>query len=122
MLVLDFLTWWYVAGWLNRLKVISRNISGWVEYFSIGTLLKTLFKPWRQTVTLAGPNQNMQRRMNAMVDNFVSRMVGFFLRISVLIAAFFVVCFVLVADLVIFVVWPVLPVAPVIVVAVGLGQ
>ena len=109
MLLIDFLSWWYTGGWRLRFVSIFRNTEDWLDYFSIGTLLKTLFSPWKQNVSYTRPDQSLDAKMNALTDNLVSRFVGFFVRIGVLIAAIVTVSILFALNIVFAIIWPLLP-------------
>ncbi len=119
MLFADFLRWWYGQGWALRVRMLGDHMTNMVEYFSIGTLLKTLFSPWRQNITIARPDQSLQAKASAGVDNIISRFVGFFVRLFVLVAAVLTLILVLLFNLVYTIVWPLLPLSPIILISVG---
>jgi hypothetical protein len=121
MLLTDFISWWYTTGWKLRLASIFSNVARWLEYFSIGTLLKTMFAPWRQNVSYVRPDQGLNLKLNAKVDNLVSRFVGFFVRINVLILAAIIVFLVFLLSIVFVIIWPLLPLAPIIIIIVGVS-
>ena len=120
MLFLDFLEWWYGSGWTLRVQLLAMHVQNSVEYFSIGLLLRTLLSPWRQNITVARPDQSLQTKMSAIVDNAISRLVGFFVRVFVLIAAIITIVAVFAFNLVIILLWPMLPLSPAILLGVGL--
>jgi hypothetical protein len=108
MLMLEFVRWWYGRGWAGALQAVKDRAAALSELFSISILLRTLFSPWRRIITY--PGAGLDAHLRAMLDNLVSRFIGFFVRISVLIAAgvVFVAWFVMSAlELAL---WPVLPV------------
>jgi hypothetical protein len=75
--------------------------------FSVPILLRTLFAPWRRIVT--PPGGSLQNKMKAMVDNAVSRVVGFAVRLIALIAAAVILLFYIVFGGVLLLLWPALP-------------
>ena len=119
MLFLDFLKWWYGPGWALRLSMLAEHIKNWVEYFSVGTLLKTLFQPWRQNISRARSDQALNAKISALVDNIVSRGVGFFVRLFALTAGAIMLVLVFVFYLAVFVLWPFLPFISVIIILIG---
>lgn len=109
MLVLSFLSWWYGRGWKAvfdsfgpRLKTVSVN-------FSVAQLLRTLFQPWRRIISY--PGASLQAKMQAKLDNLVSRAIGFTVRFFVLLAALFSVFVIAIFTLVEILIWPLLPLA-----------
>jgi hypothetical protein len=109
MLAIAFFTWWYSQGWVLVYKNMQRRMRQTGEMFSVTMLLRTLFSPWRRIISYPGASLNDHLR--AMVDNLLSRAVGFTVRILVLIAA--VITFVCVAVIaaVEIVAWPLVPIA-----------
>ena len=55
--------------------------------FSVIQLTRTLFAPWRRIITY--PGASIDEKFKAWGDNVFSRMIGFVVRLGVLIAAFF---------------------------------
>lgn len=106
-MLLEFFFWWYGSGW----KKAWRDCFLWVRNvqaaFSIDVLLKTLFSPWKRIVTL--PGRSIDEKMRALVDNLVSRVIGFFVRSIVLVVALVMVVCTAVAGLAVAILWPLLP-------------
>ncbi len=107
MLLLEFFIWWYGPGW----KQAWRNSYKWVNSvllaFSLDVLLKTLFSPWKRIVST--PGRGLDEKMRAMVDNLVSRVIGFIVRTIVLISAVVILVVTAVVGLTMAVIWPLLP-------------
>lgn len=120
MLFIDFLKWWYLSGWLLRLEMLEKHLKNTFDYFSFSTLLKTLFSPWRQNVTYARGDQALGDKFNALLDNLVSRLVGFTVRVFVSISALFVMVFVLILNSLYVILWPILPLSPAIIIVIGI--
>lgn len=105
MVIILFLKWWYGAGWAwlfneykHKLISISRN-------FSIPILLKTLFSPWKQLTTQA----TLRNFFQAIVDNTVSRLIGFIIRIFVLVTALLIIILISLAFALIMIAWAFIP-------------
>lgn len=120
MLFLDMLIWWYGPGWVQRLGNLKLHLSNWMKYFSLGILLRTLFQPWKQIVSVAGNGTSLEAKKNALLDNMVSRFVGFLVRSSVFFVALLVVGFVLIANVLYVIVWPLIPILPIVAIIWGL--
>lgn len=108
MFIVAFLSWWYGEGWQNAAVNVVKKLRGVSRAFSVGTLLRTLFAPWRRIVT--PPGASMHEHFTAWRDNFVGRLVGFFVRITVLLAAGFVTILTASFGAIGVIVWPLLPV------------
>ena len=120
MLFTDFLKWWYGPGWSLRLKMLVDHVKNLESFFSIATIFKTLFSPWRQNITTARPDQSLNDKMSALVDNLVSRVVGFWVRLFVLIAALIIIIVVFLLNLLYTIIWPLMPVSPAIIISLGI--
>lgn len=109
MLVLSFFSWWYSRGWKQVFNSFGRRLNGILDAFSVKQLLRTLFSPWRRIISY--PGASLGDKMRAWGDNMVSRVIGFFVRIFVLLGA--VVALVVIGILTIFelIAWPLLPLA-----------
>ncbi len=121
MLFADFLKWWYGAGWVLRFQMLSLHFVSVSEFFSIPTLLRTLFSPWRQNITGTTADQGINQKFSALVDNLVSRLVGFWVRIFMLIAAVTALLVTFVLNWFYIRVWPLVPVSQILILAIGVA-
>ncbi|MGH7195458.1 MAG: hypothetical protein ACREGA_01635 [Candidatus Saccharimonadales bacterium] len=105
----QMLGWWYSAG----LKQAWRAVMVWprraLKEFSVPLLIRTLFAPWKRITS--GGGRGLDAKMRAMVDNLVSRVVGFSVRVLVLITAGFLSLFAFIGAVVAAVAWPFVPLA-----------
>lgn len=109
MLILSFFSWWYGRGWQQVALGFGPRL-GWVsDAFSARQLLRTLFEPWRRIITY--PGASLEERFRAWFDNLFSRMVGFVVRLFVLLAALATLVAMALLTALEVVVWPLLPVA-----------
>lgn len=109
MLALEFFAWWYGQGWQLQFRNLERRLTRTSHLFSVPSLLRTLFAPWRRIITY--PGEGLEAHVRAATDNLVSRMVGFTVRLMVLFSAGVILSIVLMASLVEVLIWPLLPVA-----------
>lgn len=78
----EYIAWWYSGG-LKRLFAWLAAVFGSISnFFSIGRVLKTLFSPWKRLVGARRPG--LDGFKDWLVDNFVSRLVGFVVRVVVI--------------------------------------
>ncbi|HSH55572.1 MAG TPA: hypothetical protein VK983_01960 [Candidatus Limnocylindrales bacterium] len=107
MITLELIRWWYGPGW----KLVYDHAIGRFErvshLFSVPILVRTLWAPWRRIVT--HPGASLEARMRAAGDNFVSRLVGFTVRMMVLVAAGVLLAGSVVLSGVFLVAWPLVP-------------
>lgn len=107
MLIVEFFTWWYGRGFVELFKRFGGLMSSVWQRFSVAILLKTLFAPWRRITTEGG--RSMQEQSRALVDNLVSRLVGFTIRFFVIIAALITMTLLIVVGVVFIIGWPLAP-------------
>ncbi len=118
MFAIGFLRWWYGPGWRDAGQRVLSRVTGIYRYFSLPILLRTLFQPWRRIISPGGGS--LQQQTRAMLDNLVSRWVGFSIRILSLLAAVILMTAALVLGGILIAAWPLLPLASLIMVAAGL--
>ncbi|HXY17886.1 MAG TPA: hypothetical protein VEH48_00505 [Candidatus Nitrosopolaris sp.] len=108
-MLFEFLGWWYGRGWLKAVQTAR----GWVREvereFSAGILIKTLFSPWKQIVSL--PGQSIDEKFRATLDNLVSRSIGFIVRLITLLSAGVLLILALILGLLLVIAWPFGPLA-----------
>ena len=88
-LVPTFFTWWYGRGLKDLFSFLSALFSYTSNMFSVTTLLKTLFSPWKKMIGPRG--RGLPGLKNWIVDNLISRGVGFVVRVFMMI--FFLLAF-----------------------------
>lgn len=106
--------WWYGAGWAYawRRGVVQRL--EWCEAtFSMGALVRTWFAPFKQTYS-GKVKGSIGVHFRAAVDSLVSRVIGFLVRSVLLLAGLVTSLFVFVTGLVFIIVWPFIPLLPLI--------
>jgi hypothetical protein len=117
MLIADFFLWWYSDGWLQTIHDVKKRSVKSLRIFSITTLLTTLFSPWKRIISY--PGTSLSARLGAVVDNILSRCIGFVVRVATLIFALVVLVFVFIFSSLFIVIWPLLPIAVVVAVIKG---
>lgn len=108
MLISEFFTWWYGAGWSQTITDLKRRLDKTIQMFSIPVILRTLFAPWRRIIT--PPGKSLDTRFRSFIDNMISRLVGLAVRLITLAVALIVVTGVILVSLLVIIVWPLLPV------------
>lgn len=107
MLFTAFFSWWYGAGWKLLAKNVQRRLDRTLASFSVPTLARTLFAPWKRIVT--APGAGIAEHLRAMGDNLISRLVGFTVRLTVLLAASVSLGIMAVVGLIQIIIWPLVP-------------
>ena|SRR5579884_1497971 len=107
MLVLSFFSWWYGQGWKKVVDSFAQRQQAVASIFSVTQLMRTLFAPWRRIITY--PGASLQEKFRAWSDNLFSRVIGFFVRLLVLLAALVSVLVIAVLSALEIIIWPLLP-------------
>lgn len=121
MLLFAFFSWWYSQGWIWIAKKSVDRIKNLADSFSVGILLRTLFAPWKQIVAYTGAQSAIGMKMRAIVDNMVSRLVGFMVRTLVLITALCSMVLAVLVALATVLVWPLMPPLVIVLLLMGVG-
>lgn len=111
MRVWALLSWWYGPGWLGESKLQAGRLARVESYFGFRTLVVTMFQPFRQ-IDAGRLRGGLGVQVRAWFDKTVSRFIGASARLILLIvgalwwgvSALASACWLLV--------WPLLPVAP----------
>jgi hypothetical protein len=107
------LRWWYGAGWSWAFdRAVTQRIHSSLTAFSVTSLVKTWFSPFKQTQSDARKG-SIDLKVQAAVDNFVSRIIGTIARTVLIGCGLFLALFSLVTGLVFMLVWPLIPAGPI---------
>lgn len=101
--------WWYGEGLLENWRLVSHAMEWLLDTFSLSTLLRTLFSPWKNDV-LSARNIALSDQVKLWEQNFASRIIGFIIRLIVIVVAVVLLVVALVAAIVALAIWFVLPV------------
>ncbi len=114
MAIFEMLTWWYARGWNVFAKKIRVGLSNTMDFFSMNSLIRTLFKPFRQiSAETAGSDTSLEIRFHMFIDRLVSRFIGFFSRLTLLITGTVIIIFSSICSLILILLWPVIPFIPI---------
>jgi hypothetical protein len=119
-MLIAFFSWWYGRGWQQVAGSFRPRTQAVSDSFSVNQLLKTLFSPWRRIIT--PPGRSLEDKMRAMVDNMFSRVIGFFVRLLVLVGAVVTLLVVAIFTVVETFAWPLIPLAIPILIFLGVTQ
>ena len=114
MIIASMLSWWYSRGWLwsaNQLFVVQ--LGKVYDFFSVADLLKTLFAPFRQDV-IDTRNAPLSVKLNVFGGNIISRVIGAMIRSTLVIVGLGMIAIMALGSFVAIVIWPFLPIAPII--------
>lgn len=106
--------WWYGAGWAYAWqRGVAQRLEWCESTFSMGNLLRTWFAPFKQTYA-GGSKGSIGTLFRAFIDRLISRVIGFIVRSILLFAGAVCSIFVFVTGVIFLLVWPLLPLLPVI--------
>ncbi len=94
-----------------------------MDFFSVPLLLRTLFDPFRQIGTDISYGRSLDAQLRAWGDRVFSRLVGAVVRTAVIFFGVSTALLLLIVGFVTVIVWPLLPLAPIIgaLLTIGLG-
>ena len=113
MFILGILSWWYGAGWRQRVAMLREKIMSTMDYFSIDLLAKTLFSPFRQISAgkVQGP---LGVQLRAFADRIISRAIGGMIRTFMIIIGTAAILLYSVIGGVFVILWGTIPLLPVV--------
>ena len=115
MAIAEMFLWWYSRGWSVFVKKIKIAIGNVTDFFSMSDLLRTLFQPFRQiSASSAAADSSLDLRFHMFIDRLVSRIIGFFSRLLLLIAGTLIIIIGGIISLALIILWPVIPLAPIV--------
>ena len=82
-IILDFIVWWYTKGVILFFRNFAALLNYLMGMFSVKESVLNLFAPWKRLVSQRRPGLDGFR--DFIIDNLVSRGVGFVMRIILLI-------------------------------------
>lgn len=112
MLITGLISWWYIDGYKLFASRLWTKLGDTIDLFSIGSLLKTLFAPYRQISANAG-GASIDDKIMGLIDRLVSRLVGGVARIGIVLMGIIVILIQAIGSILSLVVWPLLPLAPI---------
>lgn len=112
MLASGLFSWWYFDGYKLFASKLWTKLGDTVDLFSIGSLLKTLFAPYRQ-ISANASGVSIDDKIMAFFDRLVSRMVGGVARLGIILAGILVILIQFIAMILSLIAWPLLPMLPI---------
>lgn len=113
MVIVGLVSWWYTSGWLTLARKVNARIRAVLGFFSVGQLAGSLFAPFRQ-IAAGRVDGSITAQLQAWGDRLFSRGVGFVVRSLLILAGLAAVLVVAVIGFALCLVWPLLPLAPLI--------
>lgn len=114
MAIAEMFLWWYAHGWSVFIQKNKTALSNIIDFFSMSDLLRTLFQPFRQiSADSASADSSLNLRFHMFIDRLVSRIVGFFSRLILLIAGTVIIIVGGIFSLTLIILWPLIPLIPI---------
>ena len=104
-----FLKWYFLEKPISILKETKNYIVLYHDYFSIFILIKTLFSPWKRVVERYGKGFDIQKIIETLIFNLMSRIIGAIIRIFLLIFALIIEISIIIVGLTILIIWILFP-------------
>ena len=114
MLIVGFLQWWYVRGWLNLINKMMSMLRSLADSFSISLLIKTLFSPYKQISAYGSGEISFQAQISDFFDKLLSRVIGMILRLIIIFIGIIVIVLDVVMSSLASLLWPLLPILPIV--------
>ena len=115
MAIFQMLSWWYLSGWSTFIHKIRTSFASIADFFSMSSLVRTLFKPYRQiSAETANPSSSVSLKFHMFIDRLISRIIGFISRLLLLIVGTITIIIGGIVSLVILILWPFIPLTPII--------
>jgi len=113
MFVVGILSWWYSAGWRQRLTMLQERLARTVDYFSIDLLLRTLFSPFRQ-ISAGRVDGPLGVKLHAFFDRLISRAIGAMVRSAMVVMGVAAILLHSLIGGVALIIWAFIPLLPVV--------
>ncbi len=121
MFIVGLFTWWYGAGWKKVGQIFINKLTASEDFFSIDLLLGSLFAPFKQISASSGSGGTLQMKLQAWFDKQFSRVIGAIIRITIIITGTTWMMIQVVMDVIIMLLWPIIPLLPVIGLILAIG-
>lgn len=115
MFIIKSYTWWYTHGWSVFIGKVRTLFSTITDFFSMNSLIRTLFKPFRQiSAESANTNSSLDLKFHMFLDRLVSRIIGFFSRFLLLLVGCVAIAIGSIISAILIIIWPFIPLTPLI--------
>jgi len=113
MFILGIVSWWYGAGWRQRITFLRARLAGVMDFFSIDLLLRTLFAPFRQ-ISAGNVQGPIAVQLRAFFDQLLSRVIGAIIRSFMIVMGLATILLTVVFGGLLVIAWAFVPLLPVI--------
>lgn len=114
MAITEMFLWWYSHGWQTFIAKARNSLASITDFFSMSSLIRTLFKPYRQiSAETASGTTSLDVKFRMFIDRLISRCVGFISRLILLLVGTFIIIIGGIASLILIILWPAIPLLPI---------
>ena len=113
MAIAEMFFWWYAEGWRVFISRAKNWFGSVTDFFSMDSLIRTLFKPYRQISAATTSSGSLDLRFHMFLDRLISRCIGFVSRLILLLVGCLIMLFGGLFCFILIVLWPFLPFLPV---------
>ena len=114
MAIAEMFIWWYTRGWrvfIERSRVWFSSVT---DFFSMDSLIRTLFKPYRQiSANEKSSSGSFDLKFQMFLDRLVSRLIGFASRLILLLLGVVIMIFGGILCILLIILWPLIPLFPI---------
>lgn len=112
--------WWHYTGAIEDLVANYLNLAGFLrDFFSLNHLTKNLFTPWRRLGEGYPDHFDLEAYATAFIVNTLMRLVGFCIRLVVILLGLVLLVASLIVFFVVLLLWLILPIAVLFLLALG---
>ena len=115
MAITEMFFWWYSRGWQTFIAKARNSLASITDFFSMSSLIRTLFKPYRQiSAKSASGTASLDVKFHMFIDRLMSRFIGFMSRLILLLAGALIIIVGGIACLALIILWPFIPLLPIV--------
>ena len=112
MLAVELIRWWYSKGWGIFIRNLFEKLASIADFFSFGTIFRTLFAPFRQIDSEKTINRSLSERLSSLFGHLISRLIGAITRLFIAIAGLVILVVGFIIGATMIVAWPFVPLLP----------
>jgi len=110
MIILEYFYWQFIEVPKKIVKVFANLIWFGYNFFSVEYCLKTLFNPWRKIAWSYNKGFCLKDHIETFTSNIVSRVMGFLMRVFIVLAWIIYELIIIVLGIALMVFWILLPI------------
>ncbi len=109
-ILIKYLYWQFVFSPKKILRIIKNYLAFGFDFFSVKESLRSLFAPWRRQTWSYGRGLDIGRYIETFFSNLIARIIGFIMRVFILVLFVLYEAFFLTLGIVVFIFFVTYPV------------